>query len=89
MYKNIGAKIKVLAQVLGWLWLAVGIITWLVCISDEAAVVGWAILIVSVSLFLCSWPLYGFGQLVEDVHSMRTQSKDDTEQSDREELPDF
>ncbi len=68
MYNNVGKKIMVLAQVLGWVGLIAGIITWIVLLSNYEKLGGWLSLIGGVLSFVFSWFMYGFGQLVQDIH---------------------
>ena len=65
MYDNIGAKIKVLAQVIAWIGIAGSVITGFVIIIESAGV-GIGILIVgSLMSWISSWFMYGFGELIE------------------------
>ena len=87
MYKDIGKKIMKLAQV-GSLVMNVlaliGTIAWAV-----EGVFGGVLICAGISLLttVASWPLYGFGQLVDDVHAMREQSAEPAVQND--ELPEL
>lgn len=84
MYKDVGNKIKLLGQIVGWTLLIVGCIVWLALISngeqdywDEFVykkaddVWGWVALISGILGFIASWIVYGFGQIVDDIHAMR------------------
>ena len=79
MYKNVGKKITILAQVLGWVSLGAGLFAWLYFIGNSAYWgpiksddwIGWACLISGVVSFITSWILYGFGQLVSHVSDIR------------------
>lgn len=73
MYENIGEKIKGLAQVLGWLWLIAGVIWAIIYWVDEEALLGFIPLIGGAVMFVSSWILYGFGQIVEDVHAIKNK----------------
>ena len=75
MYKNVGKKIMVLAQVFGWLTLVGGIITGIVLMADIDAGIGAVVAGGSVVLFLASWFPYGFGQLVDDVHELKNNER--------------
>ncbi len=68
MYNNVGKKIMVLAQILGWVGLIAGIITWIVLLINDEKLGGWLSLVGGVLSFVFSWFMYGFGQLVQDVH---------------------
>lgn len=92
MYKNVGKKIKVLAQVLGWLCLAVGIILALVYLTDELSqndLLGFIGLAVGVVTFIASWFMYGFGQLVDDVRALRNKKPENTDKAPVDELPEL
>lgn len=90
MYSNVGKKIMTLAKVLGWVFLIAGIITAIVFMSF-----GWKFFIViapligGVLLYVSSWVLYGFGQLVEDVSAMRYAAKEADRDTVSEELPEL
>ena len=87
MYSEVGKKIMGLAKICGWICLIASVLTWLILITNgyedwyggrtyitEDDVFGWAALIFGVLSFISSWPLYGFGQLIDDVHSMRKEA---------------
>ena len=78
MYKNIGKKIKLLAKICGLVLLAVGVLggayfafngRWP---DDNLIAPFFAVGIVG---FLSSWPLYGFGELIENVQSIAAAGK--------------
>ena len=79
MYNDIGFKIKVLAIVSGIISLIAGIIVWLVfitnmhgeCCNTSDDIYAWISLVAGVIGFAFSWPLYGFGQLIEDIQDIR------------------
>ena len=70
MYKNVGEKIKVLAQVIGWTCFAAGIIVWIALLVNENPI-AWVALGSGVTMLISSWILYGFGQMVDDIHVMK------------------
>ena len=90
MYDNVGKKIMTLAKVLGWIFLIAGIITAIVFMSF-----GWKFFIViapligGVLLYVSSWILYGFGQLVDDISAMRYAAKEADRNAVSEELPEL
>lgn len=91
MYKNVGKKIMVLAQVCGWLLLVAGAIAWLYFLCNGYSrddSIGWIYLLAGVVGFVFSWPLYGFGQMVDDVHTMRNGAAKPVEVPS-EELPEL
>lgn len=69
MFKNVGKKIMTLAKVLTILDLVGAII---IGIAFDEGFLGfiYGILIGVFAVIMC-WPIYGFGQLVDDVHAMR------------------
>lgn len=79
MYKNVGSKIQVMGQVIGWLLLIVGIILWIFkCIISGYrgdALIGWISLAAGVVGFFSSWILYAFGQIVNDIHALRENTE--------------
>ncbi len=82
MFKNIGSKIKNVAEFFTWIGIIVSIIVFLISISmgsDESIAIGFIILIIGcLGSWLSSLVLYGFGQLVENSDVMagkRTSSR--------------
>lgn len=73
MYKNVGKKIMVLAKIQGWLGLIAGIIVFIVIVvnDSDSLPLGLIFLIAGILLYISTWALYGFGQLVEDVHEIK------------------
>ena len=69
MFNNVGKKIMTLAKVLAILDLIGAIV---IGIAFDEGFLGfvYGILIGVFAAIMC-WPLYGFGQIVDDVHSMR------------------
>lgn len=70
MFKNIGSKIKNVAQFFTWVGIIISIVVFLMLISkgsDESIGMGFIILIIGCfGSWLSSLVLYGFGQLVEN-----------------------
>ena len=60
LYTNIGGKLRTLAKICG----AIGIVCF--CIGVLILTLG----ILGLLCLISSWPLYAFGQLVDDVHKM-------------------
>ena len=76
MFDNVGGKIKTLAAVLGWIDLIAGFIVALAFWTGEMGFwTGMIPLLAGAILFAASWPLYGFGQLVEDVSTLRQRAE--------------
>ncbi len=70
MFRGIGKKIMLLARIYALAVLAVTVIAALVLIGTGSRFV-WLCLLIGALLFVLAWPMYGFGQLVQDVHDMR------------------
>lgn len=94
MYTKIGKKIQKLAEVCGILCLIVSAFALLFALAfvsnDEAeiAISAFSVVISGVVGFIGSWPLYGFGQLVEDVSALRKRSESPAEIAS-DELPEL
>ena len=89
MYKNIGKKIMVLAQVCGWVCLIGGALAGLYYLLNSRSgddYIGWICLAVAVIGLVSSWPLFGFGQMVDDVNAMRRSAEKPAEVAPSEEL---
>ena len=74
MYTNIGKKVMTLAKVMGWILLIGGAIAWLAFLGDGYSgndIIGWISLVSGVVSFSMTWPLYAFGQLVDDTRALR------------------
>ena len=87
MYNNVGKKIMKIAQ---WSSLIMNIICLIAAIAWISAEIYAGVLVaaaVSALTTLASWPVYGFGQLVDDVHALRGQSAEPVVQND--ELPEL
>ncbi len=76
MYKNVGKTIKVISAVFGWLFFTVGAIMFLVFIPEDRTLeIAWASLGGAVVMLISSFVMYGFGQLIEDVHVLRGEKE--------------
>ena len=76
MFLDIGGKIKSLAKISAWVGCIVGVVLTIIFAVEEMAV--WVILlplIYGIGSFASAWPLYGFGQLVEDVSALRQRAE--------------
>ena len=70
MYSNISRKIKILAQVWGLLTLIGGELAFLIILFDDGFEDSWYFLIIGLVGLASSWPLYGFGELIEKVQKI-------------------
>ncbi len=76
MYSNVGKKIMILAMVFGGIFLAAGIIGFIALLALKIpAWLAFVALFSGIMTFMSSWLLYGFGQLVDDVHSLHIEPK--------------
>lgn len=88
MYNNVGKKIQILAKILGWLLLFGGAVAWLILITNgydsryyghvyerDDDLLGWLCLVGGGIGFVSSWLVYGFGQIVEDVRTIREKTE--------------
>lgn len=92
MYKNVGKKIMVLAQVLAWVLLIAGIIVGIVYLSDSTSqnnLVGWIGIVAGVVFFMSSWFMYGFGQLVDDANKIKNKLEAPKQEQPKDELPEL
>ena len=96
MYDNIGGKIKGLARIIGIGGLIAFLLAGIIVIaSDEYAVVPMLICFaMAVVCLVSSWPLYGFGKLVQDMGDLKelkakevSSSKAEPPKSVEDELP--
>lgn len=91
MYENVGGKIKVCAVVTGWVICLVGILTGLALLKISVIFTLLCFIGGALGLF-GSWPLYGFGQLIEDVSALRSRREApqvEQNQSTTDELPEL
>lgn len=75
LYENVGGKLRILAKIVGVIGLVLAVIGLLLMMVGESAEfdIGLVMVIAGPVLLLCSWPVYGFGQLVDDVHEIRSK----------------
>ncbi len=75
MYSNVGRKLRTLAKVCG----VIGIVCAAICVLAEVVtmfdtfngIMAVSGLMLGLLCVVSSWPLYAFGQLVDDVHAIR------------------
>lgn len=81
LYSNVGGKLQLIAKICGVVGLvcaAIGILVMLLTgFDDEALLAGIICVVAGISCIVSSWPLYAFGQLVNDVHDMRSNTKNE------------
>ena len=76
MFNDVGKKIMVWAKVLCWIYIIAGIIAFFVYgIQEEEWGIAFACLLGGFAFVVSAWFLYGFGQLIDDVHEMRYSEK--------------
>ncbi len=89
MYSNIGGKIKLLAQIYGWLVLIGGLLAFFILLGDYDFDEIFYVPLLALTGFASSWPLYGFGQLIDDVREMKESRKGQPEEVKPDELPEI
>lgn len=73
MYENVGSGIMSLAKVIGFILFWGGIVTGVILFFAFIEYMPWVGLLVAASGVICSFftmPLYGFGQLVDQIDDM-------------------
>lgn len=76
MFNDVGKKIMVWAKVLCWIYIIAGIISFLLFgIQEEEWGIAFGCLLGGFAFVVSAWFLYGFGQMVDDIHSIRNSSK--------------
>ncbi len=81
-FDNIGGKIKNLAKFSCWatillMWIAAPIVFIVLLMDEWTAYLCWIPLVSAIAgpipVWIGSWAIYAFGELVEDVHAMRNK----------------
>lgn len=92
MYDKIGDKIQTLAKALGIIDLAAGAICALVGLVIGFGGDGWWVFLGGIfggaAGYVGTWTLYGFGQLVNDVHALRN-ARTGAQAPSADEIPDI
>lgn len=87
MYRNVGGKIKTLAAIGGWIALIAGIVlAFVIGGAYENLWIGMIALVSGIVLYISTWTMYGFGQLVEDVSSLREMEEEKMSYSQEERM---
>jgi hypothetical protein len=76
MYKNIGGELKGLAKFVAVVGAVFGIIVALTGAGSGLVMAGILIILTS---FIGSWPMYGFGELIEKVSFIANRMKNEPE----------
>lgn len=76
-YDNVGKKIMSLAKILGVIFLLSGIFAFIALLAYDFIAIAFGSLVGGVLLFISSWFLYGFGQMVDDINAMRNSGQFD------------
>jgi len=88
MYNNIGQKIKSLAKFCGALAFGLCVIAAFFVLLSGNFIGALIVLALGFLSLISSWPLYGFGQLVEDVSALRKKTAPPTDTAS-DELPEL
>lgn len=78
MFSNIGGKIKTLTTIICIIGIAISVISGitLIAINDDLALIGIAIMLVgSLSSWLSSFVLYGFGEIIDQLTEINHNTK--------------
>ncbi len=91
MFQDVGGSIRGVAKFFGYLGLIGGIGVWFILLFIAQVALAFIALGSGIVLFLSSFALYGFGQLVDDVHAIAQSNQPETTQKSEEsdELPDL
>ena len=91
MFQYIGGSIRGIAKFLGYLGLIGGIVSWFFLLINSQVASAFIVLGSGMGLCFFSFALYGFGQLVDDVHAIAQSNQPETTQKSEEsdELPDL
>lgn len=71
IFKDAGKDIMILAKVCACINSIFTLIMFLVYISDGRVEIALFILFVGIFFVISAWPLYGFGQMVQEVHEIK------------------
>ena len=76
MYNDVGNKSMSLAKILGFIFLFSGIIAFIALLASDFSVgIAFSSLAGGALMFISSWFLYGFGQMVDDINAMRNSAQ--------------
>ena len=75
MFSDIGKKLMSLGVVLAWATFFACMLWFLVLLAEENINCIYFFLGAFAS-FPAAWPLYGFGQLIDDIHAIRNRDTD-------------
>ena len=91
MFQDVGGSIRGIAKFFGYLGLIGGIGVWFIFLFMAQVGLAFIVLGSGITLFLSSFALYGFGQLVDDMHAIAQSNQQETMQESEEsdELPDL
>ena len=77
MFNNVGKKIMVWAKVLCWIYIIAGIIAFLSYgFGEEEWGIAFACLAGCFAFVVSAWFLFGFGQVVDDIHCLRQRERE-------------
>lgn len=76
MFDDIGKKLMSLAKFISWFGVIVFVIFGFLVMRANVAT-GITLILTGILLPISMWQLYAFGQIVDDVHAMRTRTEED------------
>lgn len=91
MFKDVGKGIMRLAKIEGWTTFIFCVILAIYFLTDKGGYHSWSFytdndiyalycIILGLCGFVSAWPLYGLGQIVDDVHAMRNKVSPEKEE---------
>ncbi len=101
MFNDVGRKIMIWAKVLCWIYIIAGIIAFLLYgFQEDEWGIAFACLGGGFTFVVSAWFLYGFGQMVDDIHSLKQRevwkaysvnadASSDASRSDYDDLPEL
>ncbi len=76
MFHDIGKKLMGFAKFISWFGVILFVIFGILIMRANVAA-GITLILTGILLPISMWQLYAFGQIVDDVHAMRTQTEND------------
>ena len=78
MYKDVGKKLMSLSKVIGWIFFIICLLLWLIYLTNGESSdnwMAWSFFVGGLIGLASTWPMYAFGQLVDDIHEMKQSAQ--------------